>query len=167
MPSEFLAVMMLKPLLLGSVPITVINFVKNCSPGRYIQHCFFYLFCLCTTRASPVGIPRDIYRYYFFYPSECTIVYLTVGLEKLHLGSEDGYSWSLFDCSCSMWWMLLISLHTSAVFMWYCIIWGRGIFRNAAGLSLVNRLQSVRRCWAICSAFSGQLHSGEDAFFLL
>ena len=40
--------------------------------------------------------------------------------------------------------MLLISLDTSAVFMWYCIIWGSGRFWNTAGLSLVNRLQSVK-----------------------
>ena len=49
--------------------------------------------------------------------------------------------------------MFLISLDTSAVFMWCCIIRGSGSFRNTAGLSLVNRLHSVKRCWAVCSAF--------------
>jgi len=37
---------------------------------------------------------------------------------------------------------------------------GEGNFRNTAGLSLENRLQSVMRCRAVCSTFSGQLHSG-------
>ena len=50
------------------------------------------------------------------------------------------------------------------MFMWYCIIWGRRSFRNTAGLSLENKLQSVMRCRAVCSAFSGQLHSGVGAF---
>jgi hypothetical protein len=53
------------------------------------------------------------------------------------------------------------------VFMSYCIIRGRGSFRNTAGLSLENRLQSVMRCRAVCSSFSGQLHSGVGTFFLL
>jgi len=51
--------------------------------------------------------------------------------------------------------------------MWCCIIRGSGSFRNTASLSLVNRLHSVKRCWAVCSAFSGQLHSGVGALFLL
>jgi hypothetical protein len=51
--------------------------------------------------------------------------------------------------------------------MWYWIIWGRGSFRNTTGLSLENRLQSVMRCRAVCSAFSGQLHSGVGAFLPL
>ena len=63
--------------------------------------------------------------------------------------------------------MFLISMDTSAVFMWCCIIRGSGSFRNTASLSLVNRLHSVKRCWAVCSAFSGQLHSGVGALFLL
>jgi hypothetical protein len=47
------------------------------------------------------------------------------------------------------------------VFMWCCIIWGSVSVWNAGGLTLVNRLQSFRRCKAVCSSFLGQLHSGE------
>jgi hypothetical protein len=46
---------------------------------------------------------------------------------------------------------MLIRLDTSAVFMWCCIIWGSVSVRNAGGLTLVNRLQSFRRCKAVCS----------------
>ena len=60
--------------------------------------------------------------------------------------------------------MFLISLDTSAVFMWCCIIRGSASFRNNAGFPLVNGLHSVKRCWAVCSVFSGQLHSGMYAF---
>ena len=62
--------------------------------------------------------------------------------------------------------MLLIRLDTSLVFMWCCIIWGSVSVWNAAGLTLVNRLQSFRRWRAVCSSISGQLHSGEDALDL-
>jgi hypothetical protein len=58
----------------------------------------------------------------------------------------------------------VISLDISALFMWCCNIMGSGSFRNTAGLSLVNRLHSLKRCWAVCSAFSGQLHRGVGAF---
>jgi hypothetical protein len=62
--------------------------------------------------------------------------------------------------------MLLIGLDTSAVFMWCCIVWGSVSVWSAGGLTLVNRLQSFRRCKAVCSSFSGQLHSGEGTLFL-
>jgi hypothetical protein len=63
--------------------------------------------------------------------------------------------------------MFLNFLDTSAVFMLCCVIRGSGSFGNTVCLSLVNRLQPLKRRWAICSAFSGQLHSGVGVFFLL
>jgi hypothetical protein len=50
------------------------------------------------------------------------------------------------------------------VFMWYFRMRGKGRFRSIAGRSLENRLHSVMRCWAFCTAFSGQLHSGVGDF---
>jgi hypothetical protein len=52
------------------------------------------------------------------------------------------------------------------VFMWYFRMRGKGRIRSIAGRSLGNRLHSVMRCWAICSAFSGPLHSGVARGFL-
>jgi hypothetical protein len=74
--------------------------------------------------------------------------------------------WSGFDWSCSMWKMVLRNLETSTVFMWYCIISGRGRFWSTAGRSFESRLHSNVRCRAVCSAFSGQVQSGVGAFFI-
>jgi hypothetical protein len=131
---------------------------------------FFICFVVSTTCASPVGIPRDIYRIYL-YINVCLYIYLHNSFfsplpVSCILRLRSGYGWSLIDCSCSMREML-IRLDTSAVFMWCCITWGSVSVWNPGGLTLVNRLQSFRRCRAVCSSFSGQLHSGEGAFFLL
>jgi hypothetical protein len=53
------------------------------------------------------------------------------------------------------------------VFMVYLSSMGKGRLRSVSGRSLENRLRSVMRCWAVCSAFPGQLHSGVGAFFFL
>jgi hypothetical protein len=50
--------------------------------------------------------------------------------------------WSRFDCSCSIWKMLLINLWTPTVCMWNCIIRGRGRFWSTAGRSFEKRLHS-------------------------
>jgi hypothetical protein len=62
-----------------------------------------------------------------------------------------------------MWYMFLSNLETATVFMWYCIIRGRGRFWSTTGSSFENRLHSIMRCRAVCSAFSGQLQSGVGA----
>ena len=43
--------------------------------GDLLQSFFIICFVECTTRASPVGIPRDIYRI-CFYINVCMYVYL-------------------------------------------------------------------------------------------
>ena len=60
--------------------------------------------------------------------------------------------WSLFDCSCSMWQMFLISLETSTVFMWYCIIWGEGEFSK-------HRWSFFGEQAAVCHEMPGRLFS--------
>ena len=63
--------------------------------------------------------------------------------------------------------MFLISLWTSTVCMWNCVITGRGRFRSAAGRSFEKRLHSVIRCCAVCSTISGQLQRDVGDFFIL
>ena len=65
----------------------------------------FTFFSVCAQPVLHLSVFHGIFTgiIIIFFPSECTIVYLTEGLVNLHLGSEDVYSWSLFDCSCSMW----------------------------------------------------------------
>jgi hypothetical protein len=53
------------------------------------------------------------------------------------------------------------------VFMRYFSVRGKGGLRSVAVRSLENRLHSVMRCWAVCSAFSVQLHNGVGVFFIL
>ena len=62
---------------------------------------FLNLFSMCTTRASPAGISRDIYRGFFtvlgttlYSWSICCLCWI----RSYYYGV-----WSLSDCSCSMW----------------------------------------------------------------
>ena len=53
------------------------------------------------------------------------------------------------------------------VFMWFFRTRRGGRFRSTAGRSLENRLLSVIRWRAVCTAFSGQLQIGEGVLFIL
>jgi len=75
--------------------------------------------------------------------------------------------WLPFSCSWSVWKMFLRKLVTPTVFMWYCRPRGGGRVWSTVGRSLENRLHSVIRWWAVCTAFSGQLQVGEGVLFIL
>jgi hypothetical protein len=51
--------------------------------------------------------------------------------------------------------MFVSNLEMSTVFMWCCSIRERGRVLITAGRSFENRLHSIMRCLAVCSAFSG------------
>jgi hypothetical protein len=53
------------------------------------------------------------------------------------------------------------------VFMWCFSTKGGGRVWRTAGHSLENRLHSVIRWEAVCTAFSGQLQIGEGVLFIL
>jgi hypothetical protein len=136
---------------------------------KQLRCTFFYMFRSvynpCFTCRYSTACLQDLSLY------KCLYVYLFAQLSlfpvRCILRLRSGYGWSVNDCSCSIRKMMLIRLDTSAVFMWCCIIWGSVSVWNAGVLTLVNRLQSFRRCRAVCSSFSGQLRSGDGAFFLL
>jgi hypothetical protein len=76
-------------------------------------------------------------------------------------------AWFRFTYSSSEWRMLLRKFETLTVCMWCFRIRCGGRLCSTAGRLCENRLQSIIRCLAVCTALSGQLHVGEDVFFIL
>jgi len=62
--------------------------------------------------------------------------------------------------------IFLRKLVMPTVFLWCFRTRSRGRFRSTAGHSLENRLHSVIRWRAVCTAFSGQLQISEDFLFI-
>ena len=82
--------------------------------------------------------------------------------------------WLPFNSSWSVWKMFLRKLVTPKVFTWYKIqdtryfrTRGGGRVWSTVGGSLENRLRSVIRWWAVCTAFSWQLQVGEGVLLVL
>jgi hypothetical protein len=71
------------------------------------------------------------------------------------------------SCSWSEWEVLLRKLETLTVCMWCFRIRCGGRVCSTAVRLLENRLHSVIRCLAVCTALSGQLQVGEDVFLTL
>ena len=121
---------------------------------------FFYLYKVVTTRGSPFGISRDIYRG----GTPVRVDYI-IGV----VCWPCRFCWAWFPSSCSdiEWKMLLRKLETLAVCIWNFRIRCGGRLCSTAGRFLENRLHSVIRCPAVWIAFSGQLQIGEVVFSIL
>jgi len=72
-----------------------------------------------------------------------------------------------FSCSWSAWRMLRRKLVAPTVFMWYFRTRGGGKGLKYCWTFTLNRLHSVIRWWAVCTAFLGLLQVGEGILFIL
>ena len=134
-----------------------------------IEERFFFLISWerISTRASPNGIPRDIYSSYV--QLECFIYFFIAMVPySCNCVAQKFYGiWSRFDWSCSMWKMALKNLETSMCLCGISLSGGGGRFCSTVGLSFKRILHSNMRCRAVCSAFSRQVQSGVGTFSIL
>jgi hypothetical protein len=128
---------------------------------------FFLFVKIVKTRASPLGIPRDIYRDRTkfrvksqllrccgpLWSCRCSGVGVELDFLPLTLEASGGCCWG--------------SLRSWRWVMWCFRIRCEGSLCSTAGRLRWNSLHSVIRWLAVCSARLGQLQVGEDVFFIL